>query len=78
MFELRYFLGGEGDCPFEDWFCDLDAVAAAKVTVALARVEQAIFPTSKTWARVFLNTGLIGGRDTGSISGGTGTFWSFC
>jgi len=40
MFELRYYLGGEGGCPFEDWFCDLDAAAAAKVTVALARVEQ--------------------------------------
>jgi len=47
IFELRDFLGGEGDCPFEDWFCDLDAVAAAKVTVALARVEQGNLSNAK-------------------------------
>jgi putative addiction module killer protein len=40
MIELRYYLGGDGECPFEDWFSGLDAAAAAKVSVALARVEQ--------------------------------------
>jgi len=40
MIELRYFIDGEGSCPFEDWFVRLDAAAAAKVTTALARVEQ--------------------------------------
>jgi len=40
MIELRYYLGSDGECPFEDWFSGLDAAAAAKVSVALARVEQ--------------------------------------
>jgi putative addiction module killer protein len=40
MFELRYYFGSDGDSPFEDWFSGLDAAAAAKVSVALARVEQ--------------------------------------
>ena len=40
MLELRYYLGSDGENPFEDWFSGLDAAAAAKVSVALARVEQ--------------------------------------
>jgi putative addiction module killer protein len=28
------------DAPFEEWFRDLDPVVAAKVTIALARLEQ--------------------------------------
>lgn len=41
MIELRYYLGSGGESPFETWFSALDAPAAAKVSVALARVEQA-------------------------------------
>ncbi len=40
MFELRYYLNRDGESPFENWFRDLDAAAAAKVTVSLVRVEQ--------------------------------------
>ena len=40
VIELRYYLGSDGKSPFEDWFSNLDAAAAAKVSVALARVEQ--------------------------------------
>ena len=40
MIELRYYLASDGGSPFEDWFSDLDAAAAAKVSVVLARVEQ--------------------------------------
>ncbi len=40
VFELRYYLGNDGGSPFEDWFSGLDAAAAAKVSVALARMEQ--------------------------------------
>ena len=40
MIELRYSVGSDGECPFEDWFVGLDSAAAAKVSVALARVEQ--------------------------------------
>lgn len=38
--ELRYYLAGDGKSPFEEWFSGLDAAAAAKVSVALARLEQ--------------------------------------
>ena len=40
MLELRYYLTGDGKSPFETWFVALDAQARAKVTVALARLEQ--------------------------------------
>ncbi|HXT80064.1 MAG TPA: type II toxin-antitoxin system RelE/ParE family toxin [Acetobacteraceae bacterium] len=38
--ELRYYLGCDGHSPFEHWFAGLDAAAAAKVSVALVRLEQ--------------------------------------
>lgn len=40
MIALRYYLTGDGSSPFEDWFSALDSMAAAKVAVALARLEQ--------------------------------------
>ncbi len=40
MIELRYYRDGSDDSPFEQWFSALDAQAAAKVVVALARIEQ--------------------------------------
>lgn len=38
--ELREYLDAKGWSPFGEWFDALDAVAAAKVTIALARIEQ--------------------------------------
>ena len=40
VIELRYYLASDGKSPFENWFAELDAAAAAKVAVALARLEQ--------------------------------------
>src|SRR5438045_2076690 len=40
MLELRYFLASDGGSPFEEWFVGLNAASAAKVAVALARLEQ--------------------------------------
>ena len=40
VIELRYYLESDGQSPFERWFTGLDAAAAAKVSVALARLEQ--------------------------------------
>ena len=37
--EIREFLSADGDSPFATWFEALDAQAAAKVTVALTRIE---------------------------------------
>jgi putative addiction module killer protein len=39
MIELRYYLASDGHSPFEGWFSGLELVAAAKVSVALARLE---------------------------------------
>lgn len=41
MLDVREYLEEDGTSPFADWFVGLDAVAAAKVTVALARIGQA-------------------------------------
>ena len=38
--ELRYFIAADGSSPFENWFVSVEPVAKAKLTVALARLEQ--------------------------------------
>ena len=40
VLELRYYLTAGGQSPFASWFDDLDAAAAAKVSVALVRLGQ--------------------------------------
>ncbi len=47
MLELRYYLASNGGSPFEEWFTGLDAPAAAKVAVALARLEQGNLSNAK-------------------------------
>lgn len=37
--EIRYWFDDDGTSPFRDWFDDLDARAAARVRVALTRLE---------------------------------------
>jgi putative addiction module killer protein len=39
MLLIREYVDARGRSPFAEWFEDLDARAAAKVTVALARIE---------------------------------------
>ena len=43
MIEVREYTDLHGRSPFQQWFEDLDARAAAKVTVALTRLEQGFF-----------------------------------
>jgi putative addiction module killer protein len=40
VLEIRYYLARDGRSPFEGWFASLDPVARAKMTVAIARLEQ--------------------------------------
>ena len=40
MLEIRYYMATDGRQPFAEWFADLDPVARAKVTRAIARLEQ--------------------------------------
>jgi putative addiction module killer protein len=39
MIEVVQYETENGRCPFAEWFADLDARAAAKVTTAIARIE---------------------------------------
>ena len=48
MLKLRYYLASNGESPFQKWFSDLNAAAAAKVSVALARLEQGNLSNVKT------------------------------
>ena len=40
MLDVRECLAEDGTSPFADWFTGLDAIAAAKITVVLARIGQ--------------------------------------
>jgi putative addiction module killer protein len=40
MLAIRYYVGPGGSQPFAAWFTDLEPVARAKVTSAIARMEQ--------------------------------------
>ncbi len=40
MLDVREYEGPEGRGPFSTWFAGLDVAAAAKITVAVARIEQ--------------------------------------
>jgi putative addiction module killer protein len=40
MLEIRYYVAADGRQPFAEWFADLESVARAKVTRAIARLEQ--------------------------------------
>ena len=46
--EIREFLDTSGRSPFAGWFDSLDPQAAAKVTVALTRMEQGNLSNVKT------------------------------
>ena len=39
-FQIKELLLADGDSPFAQWFGSLEAIAAAKVRVAVSRMEQ--------------------------------------
>ncbi|HEY2444305.1 MAG TPA: type II toxin-antitoxin system RelE/ParE family toxin [Rhizomicrobium sp.] len=47
MLDLRYYLDEDGRSPFARWFEDLDAIAAARIVRALARIGQGNLPNVK-------------------------------
>jgi putative component of toxin-antitoxin plasmid stabilization module len=75
VLELRYYLTGDGQSPFETWFSGLDAAAAAKVSVALARLEQGNLSNAKGVGEGVPNTRSIGAPATGRISGAMARCW---
>jgi putative addiction module killer protein len=40
MLEIRYYVARDGLQPFATWFAELEATARAKITRAIARMEQ--------------------------------------
>lgn len=46
--EIREYLDGAGNSPFAAWFGKLDAQAAAKVTIAVVRMETGNLSNVKT------------------------------
>src|SRR5437870_7200616 len=48
MPEIRYHVASDGQQPFAAWFADLAAVARAKVTRAMVRLEQGNFSNVKS------------------------------
>ena len=47
LFDVREYLDHEGNSPFAVWFDGLNAPAAAKVTMAVTRLEQGNFSNVK-------------------------------
>jgi putative addiction module killer protein len=47
MAEIRYYVAATGTEPFAEWFVGLDPAARAKVTRAIARMEQGNFSNAK-------------------------------
>jgi putative addiction module killer protein len=48
MPEIRYYVASGGRSPFAEWFADLEAIARAKVTRAVVRLEQGNFSNVKS------------------------------
>ena len=48
MPETRYYVAPDRQQPFATWFADLEAVARAKVTRAIVRLEQGNFSNVKS------------------------------
>ena len=48
VLEIREYLEADGASPFGAWFDELDATAAAKVTIAVARLAQGNLSTAKS------------------------------
>jgi putative addiction module killer protein len=75
MVEIRYYVSASGDEPFSEWFADLEAVARAKVTRAIARMEQGNFSNVKSAGEGVLEYRIDFGPGYRFISDATATRW---
>ena len=73
--EILEYLDAEGRSLYRDWFDGLNAVAAAKITVAITRMRLGNLSNAKGVAAVFRNTGSISVPDIASISAGMARCW---
>jgi DNA-binding phage protein len=72
------YLDATGRSPFAGWFDELDSTAAAKVTVALTRIELGNLSNVKRWVLDSWNTGSISGRAIASTLDDMATTRSCC
>ena len=75
MTQLWEYTDPQGRSPFQQWFEDLDARAAAKVTVALARLQQGNDSNVRGVGGGLLELRIDYGRATASISGRMANAW---
>ena len=75
MLSILEYLDATGRSPFRDWFDELGATAAARVAVALARMEQGNLSNAKGVARACSSTGSTSAPVTGCTSGATAARW---
>jgi putative component of toxin-antitoxin plasmid stabilization module len=75
MLEIRYYLGPGGLQPFAAWFADLEPVACAKETRAVARMEQGNLSNAKSVGEGVLEYRIDFGPATASISGRMARRW---
>jgi hypothetical protein len=73
--EILEYLTADGRSPYRDWFDEIDAHAAARVTVALTRMGLGNFSNAKGVALAFRSTGSITVRDIASTSAETARSW---
>ena len=48
MVEIRYYVASGNREPFANWFAELDPIASAKVSRAIARMQQGNFSNAKS------------------------------
>lgn len=77
MFELRGYIDERGRKRFALWFETLDAIAAAKVAIALTRIERGNLSNVKGVGGAFLNARLISVLAIASTLARTGAALSF-
>lgn len=73
--EIEEYLDATGDSPFGDWFAGLDPIAAAKVTVAIARVARGATSNLKGVGDGLIEYRSTSVRATGSTSPGPANGW---
>jgi putative addiction module killer protein len=78
MPEIRYYVAHGGRQPFAAWFADLEAVARAKVTRAIARLEQGNFSNVKSVGEGVLEYRIDFGPGYRVYFGREGERWSSC
>lgn len=76
--DIREYIDAKDRSPFRKWFDDLNAQAAAKVTIAIARVEQGNLSNVKRVGNGVLEHRIDFGPAAVCISDVMATCWSSC